>query len=107
MKREFFDLFIETQLAPIFPKSGVLILDNLATHHSPKAAAILKEIGAWFVFLPPNSPDLNPIKMTFARLKTLIGKAGARTYDDLSRRSGMSATSSGIKNTTIFQSRNI
>ena len=57
----------------------LLILENLATHRSPKAAAILKAIGAWFLFLPPYSPDLNPIEMAFAKFKALIRKAAART----------------------------
>ena len=57
INREFFDLYIETQLAPTLHKGDVVILDNLATHRSPKAAAILKDIGAWFLFLPPYSPD--------------------------------------------------
>jgi len=64
MNREFFDLYVETQLAPPLQKGDVLrrendppdrflvllILDNLATHRNPKPAAILKHIGAWFVF---------------------------------------------------------
>jgi len=83
MNREFFDLYVETQLAPTLYKGDVVILDNLATHRSPKAAAILKDIGAWFLFLPPYSPDLNPIEMAFAKIKTLIRKATARTYDQL------------------------
>ena len=83
MNREFFDLYVETQLAPTLHKGDVVILDNLATHRSPKAAAILKDIGAWFLFLPPYSPDLNPIEMAFAKLKTLIRKAAARTCDQL------------------------
>ena len=56
MNREFFDLYIETQLAPTLHKGDVVILDNLATHKSPRAAAALKAIGAWFLFLPPYSP---------------------------------------------------
>ena len=62
---------------------NVVILDNLSTHKSPKATALLKDIGAWFLFLPPYSPDLNPIEMAFAKIKTLIRKAAARTYDQL------------------------
>lgn len=58
-------------------------MDNLATHRSPKAAAILKDIGAWFLFQPPYSPDLNPIEIAFAKRKALIRKAAARTYDQL------------------------
>jgi transposase len=83
INREFFDLYVATQLAPTLHKGDVVILDNLATHRSPKANAILKDIGAWFLFLPPYSPDLNPIEMAFAKLKALIRKAAARTYDQL------------------------
>ena len=83
INRELFDLYIQTQLAPTLHKGDVVILDNLAAHRSPKAAAILKDIGAWFLFLPPYSPDLNPIEMAFAKLKALIRKAAARTYDQL------------------------
>ena len=45
--------------------------------------AALRAIGAWFLFLPPYSPDLNPIEMAFSKLKTLVRKATARTYDQL------------------------
>ena len=61
----------------------MIILDNLSVHKSPKAALILKDIGCWFLPLPPYSPDLNPIEMAFAKLKALLRKAAARTYDDL------------------------
>ncbi|MCC5972802.1 MAG: transposase [Rubellimicrobium sp.] len=60
-----------------------VILDNLSSHKSPKAAQTLRDIGCWFLPLPPCSPDLNPIEMAFAKLKTLLRKAAARTYDDL------------------------
>jgi transposase len=83
MNQEFFDLYVETQLAPTLRKGDVVILDNLATHRSPKAAGILRSIGAWFLFLPPYSPDLNPIEMAFAKLKALIRKVAARTYEEL------------------------
>ncbi len=52
------------------------------------AADILREIGAWFLFLPRYSPDLNPIEMAFSKLKALIRKVAARTYDDLWRTVG-------------------
>ena len=71
MNRELFDLYVETQLAPTLQKGDVVILDNLSTHKSPKATALLKDIGAWFLFLPPYSPDLNPIEMAFAKIKTV------------------------------------
>jgi transposase len=61
----------------------VVILDNLSVHKSPKATQTLRDIGCWFLPLPPYSPDLNPIEMAFAKLKALLRKAAARTYDDL------------------------
>ena len=61
MNRVAFDSYIETQLAPTLNTGDIVILDNLAVHKSAKAAQCLKEKGAWFLFLPPYSPDLNPI----------------------------------------------
>lgn len=83
MNGEMFDLYVETQLVPSLHEGDVVILDNLSSHKSPKAAQILRDIGAWFLFLPPYSPDLNPIEMAFSKLKTLIRKAAARNYDQL------------------------
>ena len=80
INRQAFDTYIKTQLAPTLKKGDVVILDNLSSHKSPGAAQILKDIGAWFLFLPPYSPDLNPIEMAFAKIKALLQKAAARTY---------------------------
>jgi hypothetical protein len=66
----FFDLCIEARPAPTRHKGDVVILDNRATHRSPKTAAILKDIGAWFPFLSPDSPDLNPIEINRAFTRT-------------------------------------
>ena len=75
--------FTSKPKAPTLHKGDVVILDILATHRSPRAAAILKDIGAWLLFLPPYSRDLNPLEMAFAKLKALIAKAAARPYDQL------------------------
>jgi len=83
MNGETFDLCVETQLAPTLQSGDVIILDNPSSHKSPTAAAALKAVGAWFLFLPPCSPDLNPIEMAFAKLKALIRRAAARTYHAL------------------------
>ena len=83
-----FDSYIRTQLAPSLRRGDVVILDNLNVHKSPRAAQALAERGAWFLFLPKYSPDLNPIEMAFAKLKTLLRKAKARTYDALWRAVG-------------------
>ena len=73
--RSAFDTYIETQLAPTLRQGDVVILDNLAAHKSEKAAQCLKRQGAWFLFLPAYSPDLNPIEQAFAaRSKRICAK---------------------------------
>jgi transposase len=88
MNRAIFEAYVETQLAPTLEPGDVVILDNLASHKSEKAKAILKERGAWFLFLPPYSPDLNPIEMAFAKLKAHLRRIKARTIDALWRAVG-------------------
>lgn len=83
-----FEAYVRTQLAPSLHAGDVVILDNLNVHKSPRAAQPIKERGAWLLFLPKYSPDLNPIEMAFSRLKTLLRKAAARTIDELWRAIG-------------------
>ena len=95
LDRNAFDLYIETQLAPTLQAGDIVMLDNLKVHASAKAADALKTRGAWFLFLPAYSPDLNPIEMAFAKLKAHLRAAGARTYEALWRAVGDRA---GLKN---------
>ena len=88
MDRDAFEDYIETQLAPTLNKSDVVILDNLNVHLSRRAADALAARGAWFLFLPKYSPDLNPIEMAFSKLKAHLRKAAARTVDALWRAVG-------------------
>lgn len=88
MNRAIFEAYVETQLAPTLKPGDVVILDNLASHKSERAKAILKQRGAWFLFLPPYSPDLNPIEMAFAKLKAHLRRIRARTIDALWRAVG-------------------
>lgn len=53
---ELFATYVETQLAPTLAPGDVVILDNLSSHKTPRAAEALREVGAWFLFLPPYSP---------------------------------------------------
>ena len=83
MNRKIFETYVETQLAPTLRPGDVVILDNLASHKSEKAKAALRKRGAWLLFLPPYSPDLNPIEMAFAKLKAHLRRIKARTIDAL------------------------
>ena len=58
----------------------VVIADNLAAHKSPAAAKAIKERGAWILFLPPYSPDLNPIENVFSKIKQLIRGLRPRSW---------------------------
>jgi hypothetical protein len=62
MNRTLFETYVETQLAPTLRPGDVVILDNLSSHKSEKAKAILKEKGAWFLFLPPLQPRPQPYR---------------------------------------------
>lgn len=79
-----FETWIETQLAPELQPGDVVILDNVGFHKSERAAELVRRRGAWFLFLPPYSPDLNPIEMAFSKLKALLRKKAARTFNAIS-----------------------
>ena len=83
-----FDTYVRTQLAPAVQPGDIVILDNLNVHRSPRAAQALAERGAWFLFLPRYSPDLNPIEQAFAKLKAYLRAGAHRTIDALWRAIG-------------------
>lgn len=83
MNRAIFEKYIETQLLPTLSKRDVIILDNVSFHKSTNAQEIVKSRGAWMLYLPPYSPDLNPIEMAFSKLKALLRKHAARNYNDI------------------------
>jgi len=60
-----------------------VILDNLVAHKSAKAQKFVQSKGAWMLFPPPYSPDLNPIKMAFSKIKNHLKIAAERTFDGL------------------------
>ena len=83
MNRAIFDAYVITQLAPTLRKGDVVILDNLAAHKSPAAHKAIRAKGAWVLYLPPYSPDLNPIEMAFSKLKAHLRSRAVRTIDEL------------------------
>lgn len=88
MNRASFDTYIERILAPALRPGQIVVADNLSSHKSARAIDLLRAQGNDLIFLPPYSPDLNPIEMAFSKLKTLIRKAAARTYDALWKQVG-------------------
>ena len=78
---ERFRAYVEQFLIPMLKTGNVVILDNLGSHKGKAVRDAIRAAGAHLLFLPKSSPDLNPIEQVFAKLKTLIRKLGARTYD--------------------------
>jgi len=78
---ERFLAYVEQFLVPTLKPGDVVILDNLGSHKGKAVRQAIRTIGARLVFLPKYSPGLNPIEQVFAKFKTLLRKAGARTYD--------------------------
>lgn len=71
---ECFFAYVEQILIPVLRKGDTAILDNLSSHKNDEAARLIAGAGARLLFLPPYSPDLNPIEMAFAKFKELCGK---------------------------------
>jgi transposase len=88
MGRRIFETYVETRLAPTLKPGDIVVLDNLPAHKSAAAEKAIRAVGAWLLFLPPHSPDLNSIEMAFAKLKALLGARAVRTIDALWRAIG-------------------
>jgi transposase len=78
-----FRAYVEQFLAPALNSDDVVVLDNLAAHKVDGVRQAIAAAGASILYLPPYSPDLNPIEQLFAKLKALLRKAAARTKDAL------------------------
>jgi len=75
--------YTEQVLAPELRPGDIVVMDNLPSHKISGVREAIEKVGAQLMFLPPYSPDFNPIEMAFSKLKALLRKAAARTVDDL------------------------
>ena len=85
---EIFRTYVEKVLVPTLHPGDIVILDNLGSHKAPAIRAAIRAAGARLWFLPPYSPDLNPIEQVFAKLKHLLRKAATRSKEILWRKIG-------------------
>lgn len=79
MNGEIFQAYVEQVLVPTLSPGDIVVLDNLPAHKVPGARKAIEQAGAQMMFLPPYSPDFNPIEMAFAKLKALLRAKAART----------------------------
>jgi transposase len=75
--------YVKTQLCPTLKPGDIIIADNLSSHKVAGVKEMAEAKGAGLLYLPSYSPDLNPIEQVFAKLKSLLRKAMARSFDDL------------------------
>ncbi len=81
--REVFEAYVEHVLAPSLRPGQVVVMDNLSSHKGGRVSELIEERGCELLYLPPYSPDLNPIEEAFAKIKALLRNAGARTREAL------------------------
>ena len=73
--------YVEQVLVPTLRPGDVVVLDNLAVHKQPEVRIAIEQAGAHIRFLPPYSPDFNPIEQAFAKLKAFLRRARPRTFE--------------------------
>lgn len=74
-----FEAFVEHVLAPGLAPGDVVVMDNLSSHKGPRVRRLIESRGAQLVYLPPYSPDFNPIELAFSKIKQALRSLGART----------------------------
>jgi len=83
-----FTAWVDQFLAPTLKPGDIVIMDNLGSHKGTAVRQLIRAAGARLLFLPPYSPDLNPIEQVFAKLKTLLRKAAERSVEATWKRIG-------------------
>ena len=83
VNRLIFEAWVEQALVPELRPGDIVVMDNLSSHKGPAVRALIEAAGAQLLYLPPYSPDFNPIENLFAKIKALLRKEAARTIDTL------------------------
>ena len=83
MDGEIFAAYVEQVLAPALRSGDVVVMDNLSAHKRPQVRRLIEAAGATVLYLPPYSPDFNPIEMIWSKVKRLLRSFAARTIDAL------------------------
>ncbi len=83
MDRIAFEAYVEHVLIPELPPDAIVVMDNLSAHKSPKIDHLLQAAGAQLRYLPPYSPDFNPIELMWSKVKNALRSAKARTQEEL------------------------
>ena len=82
---DIFEAFVEQVLVPELREGDIVVMDNLSSHKRARTRELIEQAGAELVFLPPYSPDLNPIEMVFSKIKQALRSLACRTVETLWR----------------------
>lgn len=83
MNGDLFCAYVHQVLAPELRPNEIVVMDNLSSHKRVEVREAIEAVGARLVYLPPYSPDFNPIENAFAKLKSMLRSAAKRTIDEL------------------------
>jgi transposase len=83
-----FEAYVERFLVPTLERGQIVVMDNLSVHKSRRVERLVEEAGAQLLFLPPYSPDMNPVEEAFSKVKGALRKAGSRTREALVEATG-------------------
>lgn len=83
INRAAFETYVEKVLVPELRPGDIVIMDNLSSHKGPRVRSMIETAGAELLYLPPYSPDFNPIENAFAKLKAMLRRAAERTVEGL------------------------
>jgi transposase len=100
--REVFETYVEQILAPTLRRGQVVVMDNLTAHKGERVKEIIEQRGCELMYLPPYSPDLNPIEEAFGKIKGLMRKAQARSREALLEAMGTAISALSAQDTRGF-----
>jgi transposase len=100
--REVFEAYMEGVLAPMLRPGRMVVMDNLSAHKGGKVKQIIEARGCELLYLPPYSPDLNPIEQAFSKVKGLLRKAEARTRESLIEAMGLALSAVSARDARGF-----
>jgi transposase len=99
---EVFETYLERVLAPTLRKGQVVVMDNLSVHKGERVRELIEQRGCELLYLPPYSPDFNPIEEAFSKIKGLIRKAEARSRETLLEAIGAAISALSAKDACGF-----
>lgn len=101
-RREVFEAYLEHVLAPTLKPGQIVVMDNLSAHKGERVRELIEQRGCELLYLPPYSPDFNPIEQAFSKVKDLMRRAEARTREALIEAMGVALSAVSARDAQGF-----